>query len=494
MSLLAKNVLWNLLGQILPAIVAFVSIPFILKGLGTERFGILLILIAILGSAGLLGNGFVLALVQSLSEKLGNKKIELHHSASIIRSTLVILFFISILSSIVLSIFYPQLIKQFLNIPFDLQSETTVAFELLVLIIPCTVITAGLRGVLYAQQSFYRANLVQIPIGIILAVCPLFVIPFSISLVPIFVFILIIQMIALCWYSILLKRMVPQLFSTRTVPMSEIKLLLYSGGWMSVSSVIGPIMLYLDRFVIGSIVSMSAVAFYATPYDFVTKLWIIPASLCGPLLPAASITHTSDRIRTQKIYFKGLKFVFISLMPFILLLTTFSYEGLYYWINPDFASQAYRVSQWLSIGVLINSLAQVSLFMIIAAKRLDIPGKLHLLEFPFYILILFIFVREWGIVGAAWAWVIRVSVDAILIFVTLIRTLAIPIKTIYNILFLSVIVLSILMASLFLSGFNLKVIFLMICLVTGAIFSWRTLLESEDRAWISNFLKFFQLP
>ena len=490
MSLLAKNVLWNLLGQILPAIAAFISVPFIIKGLGIERFGILVILIGILAYVGLLGNGFVLALIQSLSEKLGNNKVELRHSASMIRSMLVILFFISILSSFLLLIFHPQLVKQLLKIPVDLQSETAAAFQLLVLIIPCNVIIAGLRGILYAQQSFYLSNLVQIPIGIILAVCPLLTIPFSISLVPIFVFMLIIHVIALCWYSILLKRMVPSLFSIRAVQISDIKSLLCSGGWMFISGIVGSFMLYLDRFVIGSVVSMSAVAFYAIPYDFVTKLWLIPGALCGPLLPAASITHTSDLIRTQKIYMKGLKFVFISLMPFILLLITFSYEGLYYWINPDFASKAYRVGQWLSIGVLINSMAQVSLFMIVSAGRTDIIGKLHLLELPFYVLILFIFVREWGIAGASWAWVMRVSVDAILIFVILFRTLVIPSKTIYNILFLSVIVILILVVSLSLPDFNFKVMFLMTCLVTGAIFSWRTLLEFEDRAWIINFLKF----
>ncbi len=40
-SLLARNTLLNLIGQGLPLIVAVVTIPFIIQGLGIERFGLL---------------------------------------------------------------------------------------------------------------------------------------------------------------------------------------------------------------------------------------------------------------------------------------------------------------------------------------------------------------------------------------------------------------------------------------------------------------------
>ena len=39
-------------------------------------------------------------------------------------------------------------------------------------------------------------------------------------------------------------------------------------------------MVYLDRFVIGAVISVTAVAYYATPYEIVTKIGIIPALYC----------------------------------------------------------------------------------------------------------------------------------------------------------------------------------------------------------------------
>jgi len=48
-GLLARNTLLNLLGQAVPLLVGVLTIPFIVHGLGTERFGLLSLAWVILG-------------------------------------------------------------------------------------------------------------------------------------------------------------------------------------------------------------------------------------------------------------------------------------------------------------------------------------------------------------------------------------------------------------------------------------------------------------
>ena len=67
--------------------------------------------------------------------------------------------------------------------------------------------------------------------------------------------------------------------------------LLRLGGWNLVTNVVNPLLIYMDRFLIGSLVSLSAVAYYATPYDMITKLLIIPSSMAGPLFPAFAASY-----------------------------------------------------------------------------------------------------------------------------------------------------------------------------------------------------------
>src|SRR5271166_568293 len=42
-SKLARNVIWNLCGQLVPMLAAFIAVPAVLKRIGTERFGVLML-------------------------------------------------------------------------------------------------------------------------------------------------------------------------------------------------------------------------------------------------------------------------------------------------------------------------------------------------------------------------------------------------------------------------------------------------------------------
>jgi O-antigen/teichoic acid export membrane protein len=72
--------------------------------------------------------------------------------------------------------------------------------------------------------------------------------------------------------------------------------------------------------------------------------------------------------------------------------------------------------QWLSVGVLFNSLAQIPFVLLQGAGRPDITAKIHLLELPFYLLALWLLISEMGINGAAMAWCARAMMDAGLLF------------------------------------------------------------------------------
>src|SRR6185312_13460245 len=78
---------------------------------------------------------------------------------------------------------------------------------------------------------------------------------------------------------------------------ASVKPLFIFGGWMTVSNVLGPLMVTFDRFLIGSIISIAGVAYYSIPYEVVTKLWLISSALIGVLFPAFSATSHTDRTR-----------------------------------------------------------------------------------------------------------------------------------------------------------------------------------------------------
>ncbi|MGC1616486.1 MAG: hypothetical protein WA736_17540, partial [Candidatus Acidiferrum sp.] len=70
--LLARNTVWNLIGNGAPLIVAVFSIPILIHGLGKDRFGVLTLAWALIGYAGLFDMGLGRALTQLVAKKLGS--------------------------------------------------------------------------------------------------------------------------------------------------------------------------------------------------------------------------------------------------------------------------------------------------------------------------------------------------------------------------------------------------------------------------------------
>ena len=79
-------------------------------------------------------------------------------------------------------------------------------------------------------------------------------------------------------------RAVP-LHKPRVASSDQIRLLLHFGGWTTVTNVIGPLMVFWDRFVIGALLGAAAVAIYVVPFNLVWQILILPAALTSALFP-----------------------------------------------------------------------------------------------------------------------------------------------------------------------------------------------------------------
>jgi O-antigen/teichoic acid export membrane protein len=175
-------------------------------------------------------------------------------------------------------------------------------------------------------------------------------------------------------------------------------------------------MVYMDRLLLGSLISMTAVAYYSTAYELVTKLWIFPTALLGTLFPAFASSFARDPARTATLLHSSVRFMFLAIFPIVLVLVTMAPEGLHLWLGEDFSRNSTPVLRWLAIGMFFNCFGQIAFAAIQGAGRPDLTGKLHILELPFYLMMLWWLVARLGIEGAAIAWTLRVAMDTLVLF------------------------------------------------------------------------------
>ena len=413
-SRLAWNSVLNLIGQGIPFLAAFFAIPPLIRGLGTDRFGVLTLAWVVIGYFSL----FDLGLGRALTQVVAAKMSEGHDTQAppIVWPALGMMLGLGLLGTLVVCGVAPWLVHSVLRIPAPLQREALRSFYVLAAAIPIVVLTAGFVGILSAFHRFGILNAIRAPMGIYAFLAPLTVLPFSRSLVLVTMVLAIGRLFGGIAHFVACLRLMPPLRSGFLAAYADIRPLFRFGAWMSVTNVISPLLASLDRFVIGASVSVAAVAYYATPYEVVTKLLIVPNAILAVLFPAFAASYRQDHGRMVGLFVRGTKYIALILFPVILLVTAFAHEGLRWWLGDEFARNGAPVLECLAIGVFINSVAQVFATLIQGVGRPDLSAKLHLLELPIYLSVLWWAIHQYGILGAAMTWTGRVVLDGALLF------------------------------------------------------------------------------
>src|SRR5207237_1185909 len=127
--LLARNTVWNLLGSAAPTLVAIFCIPILIRGLGTDRFGVLTLTWAVIGYASLFDLGLGRALTQLVASKLGTG--EEHEVPTLVWTSLLLMALLGLLGAGVVIALSPWLVHSALHVPRALQRETLYSFYLL---------------------------------------------------------------------------------------------------------------------------------------------------------------------------------------------------------------------------------------------------------------------------------------------------------------------------------------------------------------------------
>ena len=460
-------------------LVAFFCIPVLVRGLGTDRFGVLALAWALIGYASLFDLGLGRALTQLVAKKIGAG--EGNEIPVLVWTSLILMLLVGFIGVLVAFVLSPWLVHRVLNVPSSLQRETLDSFYLLGLSIPVVISTAGLRGLLEAHQRFGLINALRIPMSVFTFAGPLLVLPFSNSLFPVVAVLVGGRLIALAAHLLLCLRVAPALRHRIAWHRPAVGPLLRFGGWMTVSNVVGPLMVTFDRFVIGALVSISAVAYYATPYEMVTKFWIIPGALVGVMFPAFSTSSIQDRNRMAQFFGRSVKYVLLVLFPMVLLVVVLAPDGLKLWLGAEYARNSTHVLQWLAVGVFINSLAQVPFALVQGVGKPDLTAKLHLIELPAYLATLWWLTRRHGIEGAAIAWTARAIVDALVLFVLAKRFLPARVPLSSQTILLAVLALASLAIATVLQGLVLKGAFLLLTILSFALCAWFLVLSPEER-------------
>jgi O-antigen/teichoic acid export membrane protein len=415
-GLLARNATFNLMTEGLIFLFLIVAIPKLVSFLGETGFGLFSIAWVVVGYLAFLDIGVSSATTKFTSEYLARH--ERDRIGSLVRTALAANTIMGVVAGGVAVAISPLVIRYVFKIPESMHSQALSVFIGVAFALPVLLIQGVLRAALSSYQRFDWLNLVNGSVISLQWVVMTLLAWRGFGVVTVVWVAVLARVVMVAVYVFLLVRLVPDVFAHFTFCWETLWRLLHFGVWVSVSQVMSPILVYLDRIMIAALVSLQAVTIYTIPTEMFNRLGVLPSCLMATLFPAFSHHGAmgAERGQMARLYSVTTRYLLFVLLPLFSLLFVNAQDILAVWMGAKFSTEGTAVLQILAVGALVNFLARLPYGAVQASGRPDITGKVHLLELPFYVALCVLLIPRWGIEGAALSCTLRVSVDAVLMF------------------------------------------------------------------------------
>ena len=412
-----RNISWNLLGYALPVLVAIVMIPVVMKHTGLERFGVLTLIIVLIGSMTVFDFGITRSVTNSVRKYLDEKNERA--MLTVVKTGWLMITCVLLVISVLFWVESRWIAEHFFNVSNQqIREEIAGSMKIVAFSLPFVIAQTIFVGVMEAFGAFKKISIGKAPFSILMYLVPMIISFFTPSLFYITLSLCILRCImAVAFYLMMrseIKTVTPiSLMSVPTTKAIALELVRY-GGWVSVGNIIAPIMLYIDRFFVASIVGATVFAYYTTPYDVVSRIAIVAVSVCGVLFPML-VTKIATDIRSANAYFNKVMLGIFAILVIPAVAGIFlSKWFLSVWINPGFAEHSWIIFSMFLAGYLVHGLVQPAFVWIQACGKPWIIAMCEIVDLALYVIYL-PWMTHHGIIGAAIAWNFRMLLSLVVL-------------------------------------------------------------------------------
>jgi O-antigen/teichoic acid export membrane protein len=400
---------FNVIGMIIPVAIALITIPVYIFLIGTARYGVLSIVWILLGYFGFLDFGLAQASTNALAKLTHASK---QKRAGILVTALYLNLFLGAIGGVIIYFAGRALLHHLLTLSDAMNVEVENAFPWIACMLPLALLTGVARGAIESREHFFVVNVLDLigySLGQIVPILSVIIVGPSLATVIPAAFLARALSVVLNLGWIIRSE---KLTTLRVFDRSLVRDLFGFGVWVSVTSVISPLLASIDQLLIGSVLGVTEVAHYAVPMNLATRSQIVATALARTLFPRFSRLGHNEAMHLAEKAIISLGYSFGALCGPVIVVAG---PLMSLWIGADFSAHAAPVLELLLIGAWINAIAFIPYSFLQGQGRPDLVAKLHALEFLPFITILWLLLHRFGLPGAALAWNCRVAVDAALL-------------------------------------------------------------------------------
>jgi O-antigen/teichoic acid export membrane protein len=396
---------WSLGSFVLPAVAALFAFPWLAQHLGLERLGLLSLAWIIVGYFSVFDLGIGRSLTVMVAEARGSKQdVPKGLIASGVTATIGLGLVASALLGVVGWLFIDR--GQY---SASIRPEVATSVVYIMLCAPFVVVGAGLRGLIEGFEAFQTSAVIRGPTGAAVFLFPCLVVLWSPTLDAAVLASLLARVVAVVALGWALKALTP--IEPRAANAQWFLRLVTAGGWNAVSSTLGPIITYGDRLVLAATSSAKSIAFYATPFELISRVLLIPISLSTSMLPTLIDVRQRDPRAATALVNKTTLINAMAMLTLCAPLALLAPWWLSLWMGSSFAEQSYGISLWLIVAFGVNGLAHIPATNLLSLSKAKNMAIWNLVQLPLYVVALVAASARFGALGTAWVAAARSLID-----------------------------------------------------------------------------------
>ena len=399
------NALFNTMSWALPVLLSFFVLPYIVSTLGTDAYGILTLVLTVIGYFAFLDLGLGNAVVKYVAEF--SAAGDLDRMNRVIGTIFVLLLILGAVGCIAILVLARPLASNFLKIPPALVEPAFTAFCIGALGFGFTVLVSFFSSIPNGFNRYDVTSIVSLFIGTATSVGMAILLYLGFGLIHIVWFNVIATAAGILVYWVVVVRMLPAVRIRPVFDVTVLKIVLRFGMYSVLGRIAYLVNYHADRIVIGVLLGVASVTYYVVPFTMVSRLTSITVRIGQVIFPAISELQGQHRYETiNELYIVSSRVIFTVATAMCVPLAIFGPRLLALWMGAEFGEKAGWVMVLVSLALYISALTNVPSFVVEGLGHPKISGFASLGSASLNICMAIPLAKFFGIVGVSVAFLV----------------------------------------------------------------------------------------
>jgi O-antigen/teichoic acid export membrane protein len=352
------NAIFNTASWIFAIIIGFVFLPYIVGQMGTDGYGVLVLVLSVIGYFAVLDLNLGGAVIKYVAEY--HAADDMKQLNEVVSSVILLYLGLGVVGGLGIFLLSEPMATRFLDIKPDLRPAALFAFNVSALGVLFTLLSSALSAIPNGVNRYDITSKVTMVMGLITNLGTVVILYFDRGLKEIVLFHIPLTLIGILYYAAVSKKLLPGLALRPRFSLATTRKVLRFGLFSMMSRLSAIMQFQGVRLLAGAVLGVSSVTYYVIPFNLVSKAMAVTFRVGAVIFPVVSgMQGRSDFESVVRLYLKSSRLIFSISTAICLPLFLFGNDFIGLWMGKEFSRQSGMVMLILALSLYLDSCTNV---------------------------------------------------------------------------------------------------------------------------------------